>query len=67
LLIDSGDERAADWGLLPICTADGESIAGYEVVAVRQGETISPLVAGSRWNGVRESVVFGGEAANCPE
>jgi hypothetical protein len=67
LLIDSGDERAADWGLLPICTAEGESIAGYEVVAVRQGETISPLVTGSRWDEVRESVVFGGEAASCPE
>jgi hypothetical protein len=67
LLVDPGDERAAAWGLLPICTADGESIAGYEVIAVRQGDSISPLVGESRWNDMRGSVVFYGEAANCPE
>jgi hypothetical protein len=67
LLIDPGDGRAADWGLLPICTPDGESIAGYEVAAVRQGESISPLIAEGRWDAVRESVVFDGQAASCSD
>jgi hypothetical protein len=67
LLLDPGDERAAAWGLLPICTPDGESIAGYEVVAVREGGSIQPLMGASRWEAVRESVVFFGEAASCPD
>ena len=28
------DGRATDWGLLPVCTADNRTIAGYEVVTV---------------------------------
>jgi hypothetical protein len=34
---------------------------------VREGGSIQPLMGVSQWDAVRESVVFFGEAASCPD
>jgi hypothetical protein len=65
-VVDPDDARIAGLGLLPICTPDGQTIAGYEVVAVLSGGEPVPLVEAERWQTVREYVVFGGEEARCP-
>ena len=65
-VLDPSDPRVADWGLLPVCAPDGETIAGYEVVAVRLDGEIRPLVDDERWRAIRGAIVFGGEEAHCP-
>jgi hypothetical protein len=65
-VLDPSEPRVADYGLLPVCVPGTETIAGYEVVAVRQGETVTPLVDTDRWAEVEPWAVFGGAAAVCP-
>jgi hypothetical protein len=66
LVVDSTEVRFGDLGMLPLCTVDGQSIAGYEIVAVLvDGEPV-PIIDGERWAAVREYVVFGGAEAHCP-
>jgi len=66
LVLDPSEPRVADYGLLPVCVPGTSTIAGYEVVAVRQGEWVTPLVDADRWAAVGAWAVFGGEAATCP-
>ncbi len=65
-VLDPGEARVADYGLLPVCAPGAEVIAGYEVVAVRQGEQTVPLVGPERWAQVEPLIVFAGQPAACP-
>ena len=51
LLLDPGDPRAADWGLLPVCVPGSNTITGYEVVAIVEGDVLMPIVDTARWEG----------------
>lgn len=66
-VVDSRDTRIADLGLLPVCRSGGEVIAGYEVVAVRDGTTVVPLVAPEVWESAAPYTVFDGAPAVCPD
>lgn len=64
-LLDAADERAAEWVLLPVCSAEG-SIAGYEVVGTLASDDPQPLVDADRWAEVQNYVLTAGGPAVCP-
>lgn len=64
--LDRADDRLAGRGLLPICAADGETIAGYEVVAVLNSGQPTPIIDADRWAAVERYVVWGEQPAVCP-
>lgn len=65
-VLDPSDDRAAEWGLLAVCTPDGDAIAGYEVVAVLQSDEFTPLVSDERWQPIRDYVAAGDGPFRCP-
>jgi hypothetical protein len=65
-VLDRADDRLTGLGLLPICTGDGETIAGYEVVATLEGGQPVPSIDAERWAEVERYVVWGEQPAVCP-
>lgn len=65
-VLERADDRVAGWGLLPVCTPDRDTIAGYELVAVLNSDQPVPLVDAERWARIADAVVWDGMEARCP-
>jgi hypothetical protein len=64
--LDRVDERLVGLGLLPICAANGDTIAGYEVIAVLNSGEPTPIVGADRWEQIERYVIWGDGEAACP-
>jgi hypothetical protein len=65
-LIDPDEPRFKHLGLLPMCVDGRDLIAGYQVVAVKDGAAVKPLVDEAMWAQISLRVVFQGDTAKCP-